>query len=264
LLAIRCGVEAEDNDLTVDRDWPVLVARENPTIDSGTAWDCVRKPDSVHVFSSVSALHFLTKLLKNNPAAQTAAQDCLTAIGVGATTDAAVRGLNDACPELNVFVPTLSLNNKRDNGLHWTLEQLESRGLIPQKNLTLWTKSWSVSEKILKDFRHSRQWLQWNIATVEIYSLEASTSPIPTDIVAALLQQQPVCFSVKSGEVLDATVSALMKHLHKSSARELPASVYFSVWEKSALARAQQLFLQSRLIPANDFNALVTKTETNR
>lgn len=265
MLPIKCGVESEDSDLKANWDWPVLVAKQNPALDDLNVVSQFQNPNSIHAFASTTAIHFVAKILNSlteRPSVKIE-NESLMAVGVGSTTDTAVQCLQEKHCHIGFSFPDLSNGGKRENGLHWTLEQLEKKGLVPKLDLILWTKTWSISERILKDFRQTRNWQSWKTSTMEIYSLEASKSPIPVQIASALSQKQPICFSVKSGEVLDATVNALLTHLVKTTARELPNHIFFSVWEKSALARAQQLFLQTRLIPAQEFNALYSSRESN-
>ncbi|MEY2987527.1 MAG: hypothetical protein RJB13_1048 [Pseudomonadota bacterium] len=265
MLPIKCGVESEDNDLKLDRDWPVLIARLNSSIEDSAVNQHFHKENQIHIFSSQSAIHFVSKSLQSisTPHEQFLKNHYTSLIGVGSVTDAAVKNMKTNFSQFLFNTPDISVNGKRENGLNWTLERLEQLGMIPRQEIVLWTKTWSVSEKILCDFRKSRQWQGWASSTVEIYSIEPSTCPMPVQAVTAIVQNQQVCFSVKSAEVLDATVAALLAHLHKSTVRDLPQNILFSVWEKSALARAQQLYLQNRLIPAHEFEAALIARESN-
>lgn len=255
MLAIKCGVESEDNDLKVDRDWPVLVAKLNSSVEESVVVQALQNEGSIHIFSSQSAIHFVGKVcnLYVDRLTVSSNQKHSSVIGVGRVTDTSAQGWVTKNSNFGLTTLDISNNGSRENGLHWTLERLEHMGFIPKNNVVLWTKTWSASEKILKEFRLSRQWHSWNSSVVEIYSLDQSQQPIPARVVSAIAQKELICFSVKSSDVLDATITALLSHLHKSSARELPQNIFFSVWEKSALARAQQLFLQNRLIPAHEF-----------
>ena len=265
MLPIRCGIESEDTDLKLDRDWPVLAAKFNSSIESSALLKQFQKENQIHIFTSQSALFFASKHIEstNTSHVDVSSQSHSTVVGVGATTDAAARNFQAKFPHFYLKAADLSANGKRENGLHWTLERLEHMGHIPRQDVVLWTKSWSISEKILNDFRHSRQWQSWSTTTVEVYQIEPSARSLPISAVTAIAQQQSVCFSVKSAEVLDATVAALLSHMQKATARDLPENIHFSVWEKSALARAQQLYLQSRLIPAHEFEAAMNNRDSN-
>jgi len=266
VLAIKCGVESEDNDLKLDQDWPVLVAKRNPSVEDSTVLNQFKKQSPIHIFSSQSAVHFVAKTLEgiDTSHCDVSTMENCTAVGVGSATDSAAKGLQAKMSHLNIDTVDLRKDDRRENGLNWTLERLEHMGLIPRHEVILWTKTWSVSERLLNDFRSSRRWHNWIASTVEIYSLEPSAGPIPVSVITALAQSRQVCFSVKSGEVLDATIAALLAHLHKPTARDLPQNILFSVWEKSALARAQQLYIQSRLIPAHEFDAALSARDTQQ
>ena len=72
-----------------------------------------------------------------------------------------------------------------------------------------------------------------------------------------------VCFGAKSAEALDALLQILFAHFQLHETKMLPAGIHFSVWEKSATFRAQELGLQDRLIPFAQFESLLTRRSTS-
>jgi hypothetical protein len=209
------------------------------------------------------AFHFFQEILnsidplqkKNIPAHE------ILACGVGKTTDSAARTLKNAGLPVRWLIPELASEETRENGLAWTLEQLEKKGIVPRHPLHLWTKAFSTSDKILRELKTSRQWNMWDTFTHELYALSLNNDPFPPEVVLALANKTPLCFGVKSAEVLDATVALLLHHTRLTSAQQLPRSVHFSVWEKGALQKAQQLFLHSRLIPWTSFEQQLDPTD---
>lgn len=262
MLNIRCGVAPDDSTPPDNNEWPVLKAVVNPQFNSDDLKKSLSQPGHLHIFASPTAVHFFVRVWTalDESTKKTSSSLDMLACGVGNTTDDAARSLRERKVSLRWSVPALASPNLRENGLSWTLGQLEKQGLIPRHTLHLWTKTWSTSEKIMRELKAARQWSSWDIHTHEIYSLAANTDPIPPEIVLALTAKSPICFGVKSAEVLDATVAALLHHTRLSSPQQLSRSIQFSVWEKGALQRAQQLFLQSRLIPWSQFDPLADAT----
>lgn len=263
MLAVRCGVSLEDNQLNPEKDWAVLSSEINPSFNTDLVHQAFQVDNSLHIFTSATAISALQNLWKTFPEDKRKAfkPTNLMACGVGSTTDTLVKTIQQFKPELRWTFPDLAQQGIRENGLQWTLEQLEKKGLIPKSDLFLWCKTWSSSAKILGDYRNTRQWTSWRAAALEIYSLCTRSNSLPSEVVVALVQKEPICFGVKSAEVLDATITLLSEHLHKNSASDLPRNIHFSVWEKSALQRAQQLFLQSRLIPLAEFESHLARRD---
>ena len=263
MLAIRCGVAVDDNSLNLKRDWAVLTSDLNPKFNPDCFINSFRTERSLHIFASATALvSFMQDWEKLGDEHRNLLKPLeMFGCGVGSTTDGLVKNLQKQGPRMKWNFPDLTANGQRENGLLWTLEHLEKKGLLPKCDLNLWSKTWSTSEKILGEYRSQRQWTSWKTTTHEIYSLGTRPDSIPNQVILALVKKEPVCFGVRSGEVLDATLTLLLEHLKKSSASELPRNIHFSVWEKSALLRAQQLFLQSRLIPATDFEQQIGSGE---
>lgn len=259
MLTIRCGV-AQDKDATPsDCDWAVLQSFANPAFSDAELLQSLAQAHAVHVFASLTAFNFFLKSWYRCDAAERKKLSGreMTACGVGHSTDAAARTLQHSGISLNWQVPHFGEGDVRENGLHWTLEQLEKRGLIPRNALHLWSKTGATSAKILRDLKKIRQWNDWQIHTHEIYSLGINLKSMPAAAIDALERNSPVCFGVKSAEVLDATVAALLKHTMQNSLSQLPHSVHFSVWERGALQRAQQLYMQPRLLPWSEFESLL-------
>lgn len=255
MLAIRCGVAVDDNSLNPKRDWAVLTSDLNPKFNPDCFINSFRTERSVHIFASATALVSFLKVWEKLGDEQRNLLKPLEmcGCGVGSTTDGLVKKLEKQGPRMEWNFPELTANGQRENGLLWTLEHLEKKGFLPKWNLNLWSKTWSASEKILGEYRSQRQWMSWKTTSHEIYSLVTRPDSIPNQVILALGKKEPLCFGVRSGEVLDATLTLLLEYLKKSNASELPRNIHFSVWEKSALVRAQQLFLQSRLVPVTDF-----------
>jgi hypothetical protein len=255
---ILCGVAQKDstNDQTVD--WPVLWAVMNPQFNRDSLLQSVSGSPALHVFASTSAWQFFVNSwhsLSESEKKQRAQLE-MFACGVGDTTDRAARSLPEAGVQLRWSTPRWNSSLPRENGLLWTLNQLETLGLIPRYPLYVWTKTWSNSENILCDFKHSRQWPGWQSSIKEIYSLKSEPFNIPEPVLQALQSKQNLCFGVKSADVLDATLASLIHHLKVPSVAQLPNFIHFSVWEQSALKRAQQLFLQWHLIDWLEFEKL--------
>lgn len=261
MLTIRCGVAQENQSTAQDCDWPVLQSKLNPSFSTEGFLQTLSQPNELHIFASPTAFNFFVKLWNSLEPAQKKSLSHLElfACGVGNTTDDAARSLRESGVLLRWSVPTLASKELRENGLNWTLENLEKKGLIPKHPLHLWTKTWSTSDKILREVQNARGWNSWSAQTHEIYSLDADSHSIPTEVVHAIVTKTPLCFGVKSAEVLDAVLAVLLEHTHVSTPSQLPRSIQFSVWEKGALQRAQQLFLQTRLIPWAEFESQVAK-----
>lgn len=263
MLAVRCGVSFEDHQLSASKDWLVLHAEVNQNFFTENIINAFQNPGSVHIFTSSTAVSMFLKLWNSFPEERRKPlkKHEVSALGVGSTTDTLVRSLQDQGPNMNWSFPELAIDGRRENGLLWTLEQLEKKGLLPKFELSLWCKTFSPSEKILTDYKFMRKWSNWRASVFEIYALTLRPDSMPQETVMALLQRTPVCFGVKSAEVLDATLNLIKTHLHKNSISEIPRNIHFSVWEKSALQRAQQLQLQSRLIPSPEFEELIALRE---
>ncbi|NBO39201.1 hypothetical protein EBU99_11530 [bacterium] len=259
MLAYRCCVALEETSSQPAVEWPLLEAQLNHSVTSESLFSTLVQPNSVHVFASQTAIKMFIKAIDSSELAQREKLPTVSVYvcGVGATTDQAVRSLSQLALPTRWNFPNLGPAELRENGLHWTLEKLEKDGLVPRNDFHLWTKALSTSDKILKELRSSRQWLNWQTYTHEIYNLSLTAKSIPHGLVIALTNKTPVCLGVKSAELLDATLAALLEHLKRSTVSELPRNIHFSVWEKSALQRAQQLFIQSRLIPWNEFESHV-------
>jgi hypothetical protein len=259
LLTIRCGVAQDKDGTPGDCDWAVLQSFANPAFSDGELLQSLAQANAVHVFASLTAFNFFLKIWNRCDAAERKKLSGreMTACGVGHSTDTAARTLQQSGTTLNWHVPQFGEGDARENGLHWTLEQLEKRGLIPKNELHLWSKTDATSAKILRDVKRIRLWNDWQIHTHEIYSLGINLKSMPTEAIDALEKDSPVCFGVKSAEVLDATVAALLKHTMRNSISQLPRSIHFSVWERGALQRAQQLYMQPRLLPWSEFESLL-------
>lgn len=262
MLTIRCGVAQDNDGAQTDCDWPVLQSFVNPRFSQEELLQSLGQSHAVHVFASITAFNFFQKICNRLSAAdrnEIAGRE-MTACGVGNSTDAAARTLQQSGTALRWKVPHFADADSRQNGLHWTLEQLEKLGLIPKNPLHLWSKTESTSAKILRDSKNLRQWSNWQAFTHEIYSLGVNLKSIPPTVLEALDKNAPVCFGVKSAEVLDATVAALLKQAKLNSVSQFPRSIHFSVWERGALQRAQQLYMQPRLVPWNEFESLIATT----
>lgn len=255
MLNVRCGITGVHTSKIQDCEWPVLRAAVNPNDSAEDVVKTISQANQLHIFASPMAFHFFQEILNSLDAGQKKKIPAheIFACGVGNATDTAARSLKNTGLPVRWTTPDLAPQDRRENGMSWTLEQLEKRGFIPRHPLHLWTKTFSTSEKILRELKSSRQWNLWETKTHEIYSLSVNADPFPPDIVLALANKSPICFGVKSAEVLDATVTLLLQHTRLTSAQQLPRSVHFSVWEKGALQKAQQLFLHSRLIPWSSF-----------
>ena len=263
MFAVRCGVSLEDNLLNPEKDWHVLKAEINSKLNPVSLLDALQIENSTHIFTSSSAFSIFQNLIQSFPVEtkKRLKNTTLNVCGVGTTTDHLVKSLADKDAQIRWLFPNLNVEGRRENGLQWTLEQLEKIGLLPKSEVTLWCKVWSFSEKILNEYKSMRHWTTWKTSIFEIYNLTLVQDAIPPEVVLALTQRRPICFGVKSADVLDATVELLKKHLQKSSVAELPKNIFFSVWEKSALQRAQQLFLQSRLVSSLEFESFLNARE---
>jgi hypothetical protein len=241
--------------------WAVLRAERNPKYSHNAFIEALSGIDNLHVFASTTAHQFfLDEWRLTNSALKTAlAGKKMIACGVGSTTDQAARSLADASIGINWSVPELADNGIRRNGLDWTLNRLEELGLIPDMSLQLWTKIDSTSEKILQETKLARNWDSWKVRTHEIYVLEHVHADVPALVKTAINDGSPICFGAKSAEVLDATVRALMLHCNVTDPKNFAQCVHFSVWEKGAQQKAQQLLLQQRLIPWSEFEKLLRR-----
>jgi hypothetical protein len=265
MLAIRCGVALEDSRLNSQLDWFVLSAEPNPSLSDTAPVNTFNSTAELHIFTSNTAINIFIQLWGTHFKSGfnlTSGQHPM-AVGVGSVTDTAVQNLANLETSLQWQFPNMKGDEPRSNGLQWTLERLEQLGLIPGANIHLWTKTNSTSERILNSFRSSRHWSRWQVHTQEIYSLVLTNQTPPKHVAEALESNMPVCFGVKSAEVLEATITHLLKYLGLKTAAQLPSKVRFCAWEKSALQRAQELFLQPRLMPFNEFEKLIAAIELN-
>lgn len=255
MLNIRCGIKGPTTTHSLPCDWPVMRAEAGSKFLQQDLLNSLSQPKQLHIFASPMAFLFFQDALNSldQGVRKQIPPNEMLACGVGNTTDTLARSLKNPASPVRWSDPALSSPDNRENGLAWTLEQLEKKGLVPRHPLHLWTKSFSSSEKILRDVKTSRQWNMWETSVHEIYGLKLNNEPFPPEIILALANRTPVCFGVKSAEVLDATVALLLLHTRLTSAQQLPRTVHFSVWEKGALQKAQQLFLHSRLIPWSSF-----------
>ncbi|MBM3381221.1 MAG: hypothetical protein FJY29_02155 [Betaproteobacteria bacterium] len=265
MLAIRCGVALEDSHPPPHHEWSVLRAKANSHLNADAMSAALQNKGELHVFTSTTALHFFNLLWRNRVKAHDtdAVKYSAMAVGVGAVTDSAVQTLQNLSATIEWSFPDLTEKSARLNGLQWTLEQLERIKLIPSMTLNLWTKTNSTSARILNEFRAARNWSQWKFQVHAIYTLTLHDASLPQEIADALRGDFPVCFGVKSAEILDATVALLMRHVGVTSSVDLPSRIRFCAWEKSALQRAQELFLQPRLQPFNEFEKLVSASESD-
>jgi hypothetical protein len=244
-------------------DWFVLTAEANPNLDPVTLTNAFRTEGELHIFTSNTAIQSFIRIWKTHLQAKlnSVHSQRATALGVGVTTDTAVKELKNLGMPIQWTLLDVKGDEPRLNGLQWTLAKLEQLNLLPGSPLHLWTKTNSASERILKEFRATRTWSQWQTHVHEVYKLALAESAFPLPIAEALEHNRPICFGVKSAEVLEATVTLLLKHLGVKSAAALPSKVRFCAWEKSALQKAQELCLQPRLQPFNEFEKLISARE---
>lgn len=258
--AIRCGVALDDNTATTPFVWNVMRAVSNQAESDAKFLSAFEANKTLHIFSSSTAIAFFSKRIAElkNALERLPDSKILFTCGVGQSTDAAAQALTSQFHEGSwQFVP-LAKNTVRENGLQWTLQQLCAEGLIPETEVHLWTKTHSASEKILEAFRSSQNCPDWKTTVHEIYELGINRSPWPQRLTRLLQGGQPICFGARSAEVLDALLVLLCEHFQLRDHSQLPEPLRFSVWEKSATQRAEELHLQDRLIPFSKFESLAS------
>ncbi|NBW80685.1 hypothetical protein EBR21_02930 [bacterium] len=261
MLAVRCRVSLENQAGKQEQEWVVLRAERNSGYAHNAFVEALSDGCKLHVFASTTAQQFFLQEWSMTAAEEKAslAGKAMFACGVGNTTDQSAGSLTEACGEMKWTVPVLAHNGIRLNGLAWTLNRLEELRLVPRMSLHLWTKINSTSEKILEETKRTRKWNSWDTRIHEIYDLN-STLDVPEHIKRAIANGLPICFGVRSAEVLDATVHALLRHCQVANPTSLAQNIHFSVWEKGAQQRAQQLMLQQRLVDPADFDKLLSRS----
>jgi hypothetical protein len=259
--AIRCGVAVDDSLATDPLVWNVLSAGKNSAESDEKFLSAFHSEKTLHIFSSFTAIvHFSKRMTELKPALAPIAKDnILLTCGVGQSTDAAAQALAAQFPSWTWQTIPLAVKAERGNGLQWTLEQLSQSGFIPAIEVHLWTKTHSTSEDILEMFRRTHVWPEWRTTVHEIYELNINRRAVPQPVVSLLNGGEPVCFGTKSAEALDALLQLLFVHFRLQETKMLPAHIHFSVWEKSATLRAQELGLQERLIPFAQFESLMAR-----
>jgi len=239
VLAYRCCVALEETSSQPAVEWPLLEAQLNHSVTSESLFSTLVQPNSVHVFASQTAIKMFIKAIDSSELAQREKLPTVSVYvcGVGATTDQAVRSLSQLALPTRWNFPNLGPAELRENGLHWTLEKLEKDGLVPRNDFHLWTKALSTSDKILKELRSSRQWLNWQTYTHEIYNLSLTAKSIPHGLVIALQTKRR---SALGSNLQNSSTQLLLHCLNISNARQCPSSreTFISASGKKALYSA--------------------------